>query len=195
MDHLWEKQHRRGIPPLKDRVRRSTLFVPFVLLFILSLINEGSGLCQGWPDIKIRLLSDESFAVVEVATGKKLRHCPHHDLNGELDMEQVIFCLGTLEKKTWLYPENKAVSRKHLEKHYGRFAKKVMKSEILQPVNINSARLTELVRLPQVGPVLAVKIAEYRGAHSSYFIIEDIKNVEGIGQAIFKAIRYYICTD
>jgi DNA uptake protein ComE-like DNA-binding protein len=51
------------------------------------------------------------------------------------------------------------------------------------------------VKLPQVGPVLAVKIAEYRDTHSSYFIIEDIKNVEGIGQAIFRAIRYYICTD
>lgn len=180
---------------MKDRVRRSTLSVSFVLLFILSLINEGSGLCQGWPDIKIRLLSDESFAVVEASTGKKLRHCPHHDLNGELDMEQVIFCIGTLEKETWLYPENKAVARKHIEKHYGRFAEMVMKSEILQPVNINSARLTELVKLPQVGPVLAVKIAEYRDTHSTYFIIEDIKNVEGIGQAIFRAIRYYICTD
>ncbi|MFC1812247.1 ComEA family DNA-binding protein [Thermodesulfobacteriota bacterium] len=181
--------------PLKNRVGRSTLFVSFVLVIIFCLINEGSGLCQGWPDIKIRLLSNESFAVVEVATGKTMRHCPHHDLNGKLDMEQVIFCLGTLEKETWLYPENKAVVRTHLEKHYGRFAEKVMKSEILQPVNVNSARLTELVRLPQVGPVLAVKIAEYRDTHSSYFIIEDIKNVEGIGQAIFRAIRHYICTD
>ena len=110
-------------------------------------------------------------------------------------MEQVIFCLGTLEKETWLHPKNKAVARKHLEKHYARFAEKVMKSEILQPVNINSARLTELVKLPQVGPVLAVKIAEYRDTHSSYFVIEDIKNVEGIGRAIFKAVRYYIRTD
>jgi len=180
---------------LENRARRSTLFVSFLLFFILSLINEGSGLCQGWPDIKIRLLSDESFAVVETTTGKKLKHCPHHDLNGELDMEQVIFCLGILEKETWLYPGNKAVALKHLEKHYGRFAEKVMKIEILQPVNINSARLTELVSLPQVGPALAVRIAEYRDTHSSYFIIEDIKKVDGIGQAIFKAIRYYIRTD
>ena len=176
---------------MKGKVRCSILF----LFFILSLINEGSGLCQGWPDIKIRLLSDDSFAVVETATGEKMRHCPHHDLNGKLDMDQVIFCLGSLEKEAWLYPENKIVARKHLEKHYDRFAEKAKKNEILQPVNINSARLAELVKLPQIGPVLAVKIAEYKDIHSSYFVIEDIKKVDGIGQSIFKAIRYYIRTD
>jgi len=189
--HIRKQIHQRSLLSLKGKVRCSILFT----FFILSLIDGSSGFCLGWPDIKIRLLSDVSFAVVETTTGQKLRHCPHHDLNGRLDMDQVILYLGSLEKERWLYSENKVVARKHLEKHYGRFAEMEMKKDILQPVNINSARLTELVKLPQIGPVLAVKILEYRDIHSSYFVIEDIKKVEGIGQSIFKAIRYYIRTD
>jgi competence ComEA-like helix-hairpin-helix protein len=189
--HKRKQIHQRALLSLKGKARCSILLA----FFILPLINGSSGYCLGWPGIKIRLLSDDSFAVVETATGQKLRHSPHHDLNGKLDMNQVIFCLGSLEKETWLYSENKVVARKHLEKHYGRFAEMEMKKEILQPVNINSACLSELVKLPQIGPVLAVKILEYRNIHSSYFVIEDIKKVEGIGQSIFKAIRYYIRTD
>jgi len=61
--------------------------------------------------------------------------------------------------------------------------------------NINKAQLTELVALPQVGPVLAVKINEYSNTHNMYVTIEDIMKVEGIGPGTFNAIRHYISTD
>lgn len=61
--------------------------------------------------------------------------------------------------------------------------------------NINKARLTELVTLPQVGPVLAIKINEYRNTHNLYVTIEDIMKVEGIGPVTFNAIRHYISTN
>jgi len=47
--------------------------------------NHDIGRCQGWPEIKTRLLSDECFSVVEYGAGTRKRHCPHHDLNGKLD--------------------------------------------------------------------------------------------------------------
>ena len=180
-----------------DSKRRSVGFC-LILFSVLTLVLwcEGTGRCQGWPDIKTRLLSDESFAVVEENTvGRKVRHCPHHDLNGRLDEEQLIFVLGTLELETWLDPKNKEIARKHLEKHYNRFMTKVRNRGLHEPLNINDASLTELVALPQIGPVLAVKIVEYRNERSMYLTIEDIKKVEGIGQGTFNAIRHYISTD
>ncbi|MBW2570202.1 MAG: hypothetical protein JRE47_12780, partial [Deltaproteobacteria bacterium] len=99
---------------MKHAKRNTVLYSVIVALF---LCQQGLGLCQGWSDITIHLLSDSSFAVVEVKEGKKIRHCPHHDLNGEIDEEQLIYVLGTLEGETWLYQENKEIAKKHLESH------------------------------------------------------------------------------
>ena len=161
-------------------------------LLVLFMLNEGSARCQGWSDLTIRLLPDSSFAVVEVKAGTKIRHCPHHDLNGKLDEEQLIYVLGILGEETWIDPGNEEVARKHLENHYDKFIAKVMKKGLQDPVNINRAKLIELVALPQIGPVLAVKIVEYRNTHGVFETIEQIKNVEGIGSGTFHAVRHYI---
>jgi len=171
-----------------------TVFMILFSIFVLILRIEGTGWCQGWPDIKIRLLPDDCFAVIEFDGGSKIRHCPHHDQNGRLDEEQLIYVLGTLDQETWLDPKNKKVAHKHLKKHYDRFRAKIIKKGLQDPVDINRAQLTELVALPQVGPSLAVKIVEYRNAHGMFITIEKINKVDGIGPGTFNAIRHYITT-
>jgi competence ComEA-like helix-hairpin-helix protein len=89
----------------------------------------------------------------------------------------------------------KTVAKKHLEKHYDRFKTLTMKKGLAAPVNINEASLAELVLLPQIGPVLAVKIVEYRNANGMFMTIEDIKKIDGIGQGIYYAIQHYISLD
>jgi len=160
--------------------------------FVLFILSESSAICQGWTDLTIRLLPDSSFAVVEVKAGKKIRHCPHHDSNGKLDEEQLIYVLGTLDRETWIYPENKEIAGKHLKNHYDKFIAKVMKKGLEGTVNINRASLTDLVSLPHIGPVLAVKIVEYRNMHGLFEKIEDIRKVQGIGSGTFNAIKHYI---
>ncbi len=140
----------------------------------------------------IRLLPDSSFAGVEITKGKKIRHCPHHDVNGRLDVEQLIYVLGTFDNERWIDQKNREAARKHLTRHYDKFITKTEKQGLHGPVNINHATLTQLVALPQVGPVLAVKIVAYRKSVSSFETIEQIKKVEGIGAATFNAIKYYI---
>ena len=161
-------------------------------LLVLFMLNESSAICQGWTDLRIRLLPDSSFAVIEAKAGKKIRHCPHHDSNGKLDEEQLIYVLGTLDRETWLDPKNEQVAKKHLKNHYDKFIAKVMKKGLQDPVNINRAKLIELVALPRVGPVLAVKIVEYRNMHGLFEKIEDIRKVQGIGSGTFNAIKHYI---
>lgn len=71
------------------------LFIFFFSLLALLFLNEGIGRCQGWSDIIIRLLPDDSFAVIEKNNQAiKIRHCLHHDTNGRLDEEQLIYVLG-----------------------------------------------------------------------------------------------------
>ena len=163
--------------------------------FVLFILSESSAICQGWSDLTIRRLPDSSFAVIEAKPGEKIRHCPHHDSNGKLDEEQLIYVLGTLDRETWLDPKNEEVAKKHLEKHYDKFIAKMMKKGLQGSVNINRASLTDLVTLPHVGPVLAVKIVEYRNMHGLFEKIEDIRKVQGIGSGTFNAIKHYIAVN
>jgi len=193
VDNLLKQKNDRVFNPILDRWRFSTVFIFLLSLFALFLWHEGFGRCQGWSDMIVRLLPDDSFAVTEQdERGRKIRHCPHHDTNGRLDEEQLIYVLGTIDRETWVDPDSKVTARKHLENHYDKFIKDVIKKELEMPVILNYAKLTELVALPQIGPVLAVKIIEYRNTHSRYETIADIKNVEGIGPGIFNAIKHYI---
>ena len=60
-------------------------------------------------------------------------------------------------------------------------------------VNINTATQTELETLTGIGPSLALKIINYRKENGKFKTIEDIKNVSGIGDSKFEAIKNEIC--
>lgn len=56
-------------------------------------------------------------------------------------------------------------------------------------VNINSAGKEQLMTLNGVGESKAKAIIEYREKNGEYQIIEDIKNVPGIGDSLFEKIK------
>ena len=56
-------------------------------------------------------------------------------------------------------------------------------------VNINSATKEELLSLTGIGESKALAIIEYRNSNGLFKSIEDIKNVSGIGEALFAKIK------
>ncbi|HUQ27562.1 MAG TPA: ComEA family DNA-binding protein [Usitatibacter sp.] len=56
-------------------------------------------------------------------------------------------------------------------------------------VNINSATQEQLESLNGVGPVKAKAIIDYRNKHGRFKTLEEIKDVDGIGDATFAKIR------
>lgn len=58
-------------------------------------------------------------------------------------------------------------------------------------ININTASLEELVKLPSIGEVIALRIIEYR-QKNPFKDKEEIKNVKGIGDAIYEKIKGFI---
>lgn len=59
-------------------------------------------------------------------------------------------------------------------------------------ININTANITELTSLTGIGEAKAKVIIEHRENNGLFKSIEDIKNVKGIGEALFEKIKDYI---
>ena len=56
-------------------------------------------------------------------------------------------------------------------------------------ININTATVDELIELPGIGDVMAGRIIEYREIHAGFSDINEIKNISGIGEITFEAIK------
>ncbi|MGW8730865.1 helix-hairpin-helix domain-containing protein [Streptomyces sp. NPDC055808] len=53
------------------------------------------------------------------------------------------------------------------------------------PVSLNSASVEQLDGLPGVGPVLAQKIVDYRAQHGGFRSVDELREVNGIGERRF----------
>lgn len=56
-------------------------------------------------------------------------------------------------------------------------------------VNINTADKTTLISLPSIGEKTAEKIIQYRETNGNFKSIDDIKNINGIGEKKFEQIK------
>jgi len=64
-----------------------------------------------------------------------------------------------------------------------------------QKININVATAEELSQLNKVGPKYAERIVEYREAHGPFKRVEEITNVQGIGEKTLEANKGRMSVD
>lgn len=57
------------------------------------------------------------------------------------------------------------------------------------PVDVNRATADELATLPGIGPALARRIVEWRGANGPFAAVDDLEKVPGIGPATVERLR------
>lgn len=58
-----------------------------------------------------------------------------------------------------------------------------------EKISLNTASLEELTTLTGIGPSKAQSIIEYRNQNGGFKSIEEIKNVKGIGDAVYEKIK------
>lgn len=64
--------------------------------------------------------------------------------------------------------------------------------KILGKININTATLDELTKLPRIGPAIARRIIAYRTENGSFATPEEITGVKGIGPKTYQKLRAFI---
>jgi len=70
-----------------------------------------------------------------------------------------------------------------------------IKNEQTSKININTATIEELDNLPGVGEATANKILNYREENGMFKSIEEVKNVNGIGEKKYIDIKEKICIE
>ncbi|WP_455538638.1 helix-hairpin-helix domain-containing protein [Terrisporobacter sp.] len=68
-------------------------------------------------------------------------------------------------------------------------------SEESNKVNINTATIEQLDKLPGVGEATANKIVNHRSENGNFKSVEEIKNVNGIGDKKFEDMKELICVN
>lgn len=149
------------------------------------ILNEGSRIIDainsaGGTTAKANITKINLVYILE--DGMKVNIPGESDLKNNEKFEYVIVGSGEVdnEEKT-----NGSVSNEGSSNSSKRDNKKSV-------VNINTASQTELETLPGIGPSLALKIIEYRKQNGKFASIDDIKNVNGIGDNKFEKIKDYI---
>lgn len=59
-------------------------------------------------------------------------------------------------------------------------------------IDINTATLQQLQLLPGIGETMAQRILDYRTEHGNFKTIEELMNVNGIGEKKFEELRDYV---
>lgn len=59
-------------------------------------------------------------------------------------------------------------------------------------IDVDHADVTEITRLPRVGPALAQRIVAWRTAHGPFGSIERLDSVPGVGPHLLEALRPFV---
>lgn len=145
------------------------------------ILNEGSRIVDainaaGGTTSKANVTKVNLVFVLE--DGMKVNIPSNSDLKNDSDFEYITLNSG--DGRDDNYTSNNAASEnKNNLKNY-------------EVVNINIATQTELETLPGIGPSIALKIINYRKENGKFSSIDEIKNVNGIGENKFEKIKVYI---
>ena len=106
------------------------------------------------------------------------------------DLNKVNLAMKVEDEQHYIIPKiGEEVSEESVE-----VTNKEVSSQESSKININTATIEELDTLPGVGEATANKIVNHRSENGEFKTVEEIKNVNGIGDKKFENIKELMCT-
>ena len=100
------------------------IFYRVAVFLFLSFFVVSPARAEEWNRTYINALPDSAFAAVEMTPdGKKVRHLPHHDNTGALDIPHLKSARARLKQVKWLDPSSEGKARDHLDQHWQEYLK------------------------------------------------------------------------
>ena len=65
-------------------------------------------------------------------------------------------------------------------------------AKVVSKININKVSLSEIQKIPGIGPVLAARLIDHRNINGSFKSIDELLDVKGIGPKKLEKIRAWI---
>ena len=97
----------------------------FWIVLGLLMFASPSADAARWNQQYIRRLPDSAFAAVETTPdGKSLRHLPHHDAHGTLDVPHLCNALVRIGQVKWHDRANAEAAGRHLAEHLAEVGRK-----------------------------------------------------------------------
>lgn len=88
------------------------------------------------------------------------------------------------------WPQRKQDSSEEKQNQLGRSGSK--KTPPISPIDLNTAGVEILQKLPGIGPGTAKAIVAYRVSHGKFRKVEDLLEVKGIGPKKFATLRPFV---
>ena len=142
---------------------------------------------------KAKIITVIAVFVIALAVGMLLEHFRNNKFSVETiaDIETVATTQGAVVSGEVIQSENG-------EKEMTTCSPEpVSKSDMLSEgkININIADAETLMLINGIGESLAKRIIDYRTEHGPFEAIEEIENVNGIGEKKFENMRDMICVE
>lgn len=84
---------------------------------------------EEWSRAYINKLPDSAFVATETTRdGNTLRHLPHHDHTGTVDIPHLKSARARLKQVKWIDPSNETKARIHLEQHWREYRERMSKA-------------------------------------------------------------------
>lgn len=179
------------IVDIKGAVKNPDVYIGNSDERVIDIINKAGGLLEN-ADTSVINLSKKihNEMVIIVYTKDEIQKMLSNKL--VLDKENII------TEKEILFPEirNDAIIEENNDN-----SSKIEDEELqteneltekIEIVNINTATVEELEKLPGIGNSKAQNIVDYRTTNGLFENIEEIMNVTGIGTSIYEKIKSYI---
>jgi len=74
----------------------------------------------------------------------------------------------------------------------GQSGRATKKAALTGKINLNTATVQDLTKLPRIGEKVAQRIVEYRTKHGGFKKTEELMNVKGIGEKTFDKMREHL---